>query len=362
MNSILLNNYNIHFLSKSYTALNECITANSYTKIIVLVDAHTHQACLGKFLGELDQTKELEIIEIEPGESHKSLETCQQIWQSLADLNADRQSLLINLGGGIVTDIGGFTASCFKRGIDFIHIPTTLLGMVDAAIGGKNGVNLGELKNQVGVIKPPQHVLIDPTYLATLSQEEMRSGLAEMIKHGIIADQTYLDQFTALEHLGIETLNDLIYESIQIKTKIAEQDPNEQGLRKALNFGHTLGHAIESYSMKELELPKLLHGEAVAIGMVLALYLSSELTGLTKDDCGKYTQLLFTYYKAVNFSDAAIKSIKELLIHDKKNTAGNINFVLLERIGKPVFDCQVSNQLIDKAFHYYAQQKTLTTS
>lgn len=353
MNSIILKNYNIHFQTEAYRALNQYISSEALSKIIILVDSNTHQYCLSSFLGELAQTENIEIIEVNPGEAHKSVETCIQIWQSLADLNIDRKAMMINLGGGIVTDLGGFIASCFKRGISFVHIPTTLLGMVDAAIGGKNGVNLGALKNQVGVINPPRMVLIDPSYLATLSQAEMRSGLAEMIKHGLIADRDYLDKFKDLSQFTTEHLTDLIRGSIEIKTKISENDPTEKGLRKALNFGHTLGHAIESYSMNSKEFPKLLHGEAVAIGMILALYISTEISGFYKDDCDDYSNLIRQYFKSVEFNSDAIKQIKSLLIHDKKNSNGQINFVLLNKIGEPQLDCQVSDQLIDQAFAYY---------
>ncbi|QSS97425.1 3-dehydroquinate synthase [Psychroflexus sp. ALD_RP9] len=353
MNSIVLKNYNIHFQTEAYLALNQYISTEAFSKIIILVDSNTHQYCLSSFLGELEQTNAVEIIEVDSGEAHKSIDTCSQIWQSLADLNIDRKAIMINLGGGIVTDLGGFVASCFKRGISFVHIPTTLLGMVDAAIGGKNGVNLGALKNQIGVINPPEMVLIDPSFLATLSQAEMRSGLAEMIKHGLIADQNYLDNFKDLSQFTTEHLTHLIRGSIDIKTTISENDPTEKGLRKALNFGHTLGHAIESYSMNTQNLPKLLHGEAVAIGMILALYISTEICGFSKYDCDDYSNLIRRYFKSVEFNSNDIKQIKSLLIHDKKNTNGQINFVLLSKIGKPQLDCQVSDRLIDKAFAYY---------
>lgn len=353
MNSILLKNYSIHFQAQAYKTLNQYIKTENFSKIVVLVDSNTHQFCLASFLGEIEQTEAIEIIEIDPGETHKSLETCTQIWESLAQLNVDRKSLMINLGGGIVTDVGGFIASTFKRGISFVHIPTTLLGMVDAAIGGKNGVNLGHLKNQVGVINPPEMVLIDPSYLATLPQAELKSGLAEMIKHGLIANQSYLENFNQLAKLGIEDLSQLIYTSVEIKTEIAENDPTEQGLRKALNFGHTLGHAIESYSMEATHFSKLLHGEAVAIGMVLAMYLSTQLSTFPKDDCDLYKQLIQRYFDKVKFTKTDIQEIISLLIHDKKNTNGNINFVLLSNVGQPILDCQVQNELILKAFEYY---------
>ncbi|MDN6280612.1 MAG: 3-dehydroquinate synthase [Psychroflexus sp.] len=353
MNSIQLSSYSIHFLATAYQDLNQWISAHDFSKIFVLVDSNTHKNCLKPFLEELETQSEIEIIEIEPGEGHKSIETCTQLWQTLADLEADRSSLLFNLGGGIVTDIGGFVASTFKRGIPFVHVPTTLLGMVDAAIGGKNGVNAGVLKNQIGLIQTPQKVIIDPRFLATLDQAEMRSGLAEMIKHGFIADREYLDTFLDLSNFSIEKLNELIERSVEIKTQISEDDPQEKGMRKALNFGHTLGHAIESYAMENKDFPHLLHGEAVAIGMILALNLSKQTQAFDEKLYLKYTQLIQTYFSKVTFSEKAITAIIELLKHDKKNSKGQINFVLLSEIGAPALNCQVSNDMIYTAFEAY---------
>lgn len=353
MNSIQLNAYSIHFLETAYQELNQWIAAHDFSKIFVLVDTNTHSNCLKPFLEELETQSEIEIIEIEPGETHKSIETCTQLWQTLAELEADRASLLFNLGGGIVTDIGGFVASTFKRGISFVHVPTTLLGMVDAAIGGKNGINAGVLKNQIGLIQTPQKVIIDPRLLATLDQAEMRSGLAEMIKHGFIADREYLDTFLDLSNFSIEKLSELIERSVEIKTHISENDPQEKGMRKALNFGHTLGHAIESYAMENKDFPHLLHGEAVAIGMLLALHLSKQTKAFDEKSYLKYTQLIQTYFSKIVFSKKAIAEIIELLKHDKKNSKGRINFVLLSEIGKPALNCQVSNDMIYDAFEAY---------
>ncbi|MGO1729807.1 MAG: 3-dehydroquinate synthase [Flavobacteriaceae bacterium] len=353
MNLLQLKDYSIHFLNTGYQEVNKWISGRDFSKIFVLVDSNSHQHCLKLFLEEIETDLEIEIIEIQAGEAYKSIETCNQLWQTLADLDADKASLVLNLGGGVVTDIGGFIASTFKRGLSFIHIPTTLLGMVDAAIGGKNGVNAGALKNQIGVINTPEKVMIDPRFLSTLDQAEMRSGLAEMIKHGFIADQAYLDTFLDLSAFSVEKLSELIERSIEIKTEISENDPHEKGMRKALNFGHTLGHAIESYSIKNDNFPKLLHGEAVAIGMILALNLSVQKQSLNKNTYEKYVKLIKTYFTKIEFSEKDISEIIQLLKHDKKNTKGRINFVLLSNIGQPVLDCEVSNEMILKAFEAY---------
>jgi 3-dehydroquinate synthase len=353
MNTLSLKNYKIAFQEEAYTELNQLIKDECYSSIYILVDSNTNEYC-SKFLSEkIEAEVKIEWIEIEPGEEHKTISTCNEIWKTLSETGADRKSLIINLGGGIVTDIGGYAASCFKRGIDFVHVPTTLLGMVDAAIGGKNGVNLDSLKNQIGIIRVPRLVLIDVGYLATLPAEEMRSGLAEMLKHGLIANADDFFAFQDLSQFQVDKLPELIRDSIQIKTKIAEEDPHEKGLRMALNFGHTLGHAIESYHMEEVSKTKLLHGEAVAIGMILALKLSVEVLQFDELKCDQASQIITTYFKPVEFSEEDISKIKTYLKHDKKNSAGNINFVLLEAIGQPKINCKVSDEQIKKAFAYY---------
>ena len=353
MNTIKLENYTISFQDQAYTELNMLISEKAYSSIYILVDSNTQEKC-SKFLSEkIEADVRIEWIEIEPGEEFKTISTCSEIWKTLSETGADRKSLLINLGGGIVTDIGGFVASSFKRGIDFVHVPTTLLGMVDAAIGGKNGVNLDSLKNQIGIIRLPQMVVVDVGYLSTLPSEEMRSGLAEMLKHGLIANEDYLDSFKDLSQFQVDKLPELIRDSIQIKTKIAEEDPFENGLRMALNFGHTLGHAIESYQMESPSKTKLLHGEAVAIGMILALKLSVDILQFSEEKCDKSSQLISQYFKPVTFTSEDVSKVKTYLKHDKKNSGGNINFVLLEKIGQPKLNCKVSDDQINKAFAYY---------
>ena len=226
MNPIQANEYSIHFNENGYKAVNEFIESNSYSSLFVLVDSTTNTYCAPTFLANIATTLPIEIIEIDTeetsSESIKNITTCAEIWSILTELGADRKSLLINLGGGVITDLGGFVASTFKRGIDFIHVPTTLLGMVDAAIGGKNGVDLGNLKNQIGVINVPKLVLIDTSLLESLAQREMRSGLAEMLKHGLIVDIKYWNQFLDLASLHFDDLDALIYRSVEIKNDIVK--------------------------------------------------------------------------------------------------------------------------------------------
>jgi 3-dehydroquinate synthase len=295
----------------------------------------------------------IEIIEIEAGEQFKTIETCVGVWNVLSELNADRKSILLNLGGGVITDLGGFVASTFKRGIKYVNIPTSLLAMVDASVGGKTGVDLGTVKNQIGVINSGDIVLIDTSFLDTLPQNQLKSGLAEMLKHGLIKDRAYFETLTDLTKLTRNDLDELIHESVVIKKSIVTEDPNEQGIRKHLNFGHTLGHAIESYFLESETKEQLLHGEAIAIGMILECYLSAELLKFPKVDLECVTNAINAIYKPVRFENKDYEPIIEFLKYDKKNEHGNINFVLLKAIGSPKIDCLVSNELIIEAFHYY---------
>lgn len=353
MQSIQANNYSIYFNQESYLFLNDLILQKKYSKLFVLTDSNIYNSCLPHFLAQIVTEIEIEVIEIEAGEEHKTIPTCIQLWHSLTELGGDRKSLLLNLGGGVISDLGGFVASTFKRGIDFVNIPTTLLAMVDASIGGKNGVDLGTLKNQVGVINVPQAVLIDLLFLETLPTNEMRSGLAEMLKHGLIFDQTYWEKLQNLEQLTSEDLEQLIYDSILIKNAIVLQDPTENGIRKALNFGHTLGHAIESYFLEEATKQTLLHGEAIAIGMILESYISMQKEYLKPEEYAQIKNTLQSLYAPVSFDENDIKNVMELLIHDKKNEHGTVQYALLNGIGKTKIGQLVENECIIDAFKDY---------
>lgn len=354
MDSISANNSLIHFNEKCYSSLNEHLNDNNFSKIFILVDENTHEYCLPILLEKLSTNSVIEIIEIESGEINKTIDTCVGVWNTLSDLNADRKSLMINIGGGVITDLGGFVACTFKRGIAYINIPTTLLSMVDASVGGKTGVDLGHLKNQIGVISNPNLVLIDTQFLDTLAKNQMRSGLAEMLKHGLITGKTYWNKFLDLSKLSLDDLDELIYESVIIKKNVVEEDPFENGLRKTLNFGHTLGHAIESYFLSNPNKTTLLHGEAIVVGMILACYISTELTSFPNETTLEIKKILTNYYGKVTIESNEYSTIMELLKYDKKNNYGNINFVLLEGIGKTKIDCLVDDAVIIEAFDFYA--------
>ena len=354
MQTITANNYSVYFDSKGYETLAEMLKPSHYSKIFILVDENTSQYCLPHLLNNLATEIEIEIIELEVGEIHKNIATCTEVWGALSELGGDRKSILINLGGGVISDLGGFVACTFKRGIDFINIPTTLLSMVDASIGGKNGVDLGNLKNQIGIIREPKAVIVDTQFLSTLPQNEMRSGLAEMLKHGLIFDKKYWDKFKNLKNLQTEDLNQLIHQSIQIKNEIVCEDLTENGIRKSLNFGHTLGHAIESYFLENDSKTSLLHGEAIAVGMILESFISREKELLTNEEYQEIKYIINDIFERVEFSQIDIEKIIELLIFDKKNEFGKVQFALLDGIGKIKINQESDNELIYKAFEDYS--------
>ena len=354
MSSILTTDYSVHFNQIAYQALNDHLAGQAYSRIFVLVDENTKLHCLPIFMKAVDAVASVVTIEIISGEIHKNIATCLHVWEALSKNNADRKSLLINLGGGVVTDLGGFVASTFKRGIEFINVPTTLLAMVDASVGGKTGVDLGALKNQIGVINQPKMVLVISDFLKTLEERQLQSGFAEMLKHGLIQDTAYWEALKTV--VNFDSLDDLIHQSVQLKNKVVLQDPTEQNLRKILNFGHTLGHAIESYFLESSTHTSLLHGEAIAIGMVMEAYLSTKLTGLPAPQLNEITAAFINRYGKVELSTQDIPQILALLKYDKKNSHGHINFVLLEAIGSPVIDIEISDNLLQQAFAYYAEQ------
>ena len=347
------NQINISYGSEGLISLVQQLNKHEYSSLFVLVDENTEQHCLTRFLAhtELNPTS---VLVMQAGEENKHLSTCEKLWNELSSLGADRNSALINLGGGVVTDLGGFVACTFKRGIDFYNIPTTLLSMVDASVGGKTGIDLGALKNQIGVIQEPQQVVIDSQWLSTLPLEEVRSGFAEMLKHGLIADANYWGKLKGLVNLTPEVLSPYIKPSVAVKSEVVKEDPYEKGLRKILNFGHTLGHAIESYFLVTPSKQRLLHGEAIAIGMVLEAYLSIECCGLSPEEAKEIKLVFQQFYPQVEIKEEDVEAILALLRHDKKNKAGRINFVLITKIGIPAIDVQVPQELFQKAFDFYA--------
>ena len=314
------------------------------SKVFILTDENVAPFWLPEVAHWLHCESAVDII-IKAGEQHKNLQTIQRIWKILMKHYADRNALLINLGGGVITDLGGFAASTYKRGIKFINVPTTLLAMVDAAIGGKTGIDFGGSKNQIGTFVEAEEVIIDPVFLETLPQREICSGLAEMLKYGFVADSNLLN-------VNLENYQQYITRCGEIKREIVKQDPTEKGLRKILNFGHTLGHAIESYCLTT-DYP-LLHGEAVALGMLGALWLSVKRLDLDETVLQNFeNQLPMLLSDAeISLSVGNIEPILSYLVHDKKNKGEKPQFVLLEAVGKPVWDVEVEPELVKESLLY----------
>jgi len=346
VNIISTDNYDIRFKDDGYDHLKKLIKTKSYSKFFVIVDENTKEFCLTRLQEKL--SFKLEIIEINSGEINKNLNTCIDLWNNLTNLGADRKSLVINLGGGVITDMGGFIASTFKRGINFVNIPTTLLSMVDASIGSKTGINLNSIKNQIGLFSDPILVIIDTNYLITLSKRELRSGYAEIFKHSIISNSNFEK---LIENPDLIYDENIIANSIELKNKIIKEDKHEANVRKYLNFGHTIGHAIESQSLKQKN--KLLHGEAIAIGMICESYISSKIKGLNTEVTDKIKMHLLKFFSKVKFSKSDISEIINLIKFDKKNHLYTPKFVLAKSIGKMEFDVDVDENLIFESFSYY---------
>lgn len=326
----------------------------SYDKLFVLTDMNTHEKCY-PLVKEVPLLRDAPVITVEAGDTHKSLEALSSIWMRLSSEGATRHSVLLNLGGGMVTDMGGFAGATFKRGIRTINVPTTLMASVDAAVGGKTGVNFNGLKNEIGAFYPPECVFIDCEFLRTLDRDNILSGYAEMIKHGLISS---MEVYTSVMLYDIDTmnyryLNQLVAQSVAVKEEFVAKDPKEQNIRKALNFGHTVGHAYESLSFRK-NVP-LLHGHAVAAGIISELYLSHKLCGFPMEKLSQVVYYIKEYYRPFAFSCDDYDALYELMTHDKKNEAGIINFTLLGGVGDVRINQQVSRAHILESLDFYRE-------
>jgi 3-dehydroquinate synthase len=341
----------ITVLNDNFSQLNDFLHSKSFSKIFILVDENTHEYCLPVVLGNLETDLPFEILEIEPGEEMKNIQTANQLWEILTEMQADRKALVINLGGGVITDMGGFVASTYKRGVPFINIPTTLLSMCDASIGGKTGIDLMHYKNMVGTFTFPEQIFVYPKFLETLPYKELRSGFAEMLKHGLIADEKHWENLIHISKLDFESVIPHISTSMEIKQNVVQQDFHEKNIRKTLNFGHTIGHAIESLCLNQGN--PILHGEAVAMGMITETHLSF-LEGLISEEiCNIVIENIQKCYPYLDISDFKDDDIFELLINDKKNTDSKINFSLISGIGSCTFDYQCSKKNISSSLDFY---------
>ena len=345
--NISLKDYEIIF-DDTLSSLPNFLAEHKYSKVFVVVDENTKQHCLPILQNVLTA---IEIIETKSGEIYKNLATCEFIWQQLIEQNADRKSVIINLGGGVIGDMSGFAASCYKRGIDFINIPTTLLSQVDSSIGGKLGIDFKYGKNLIGLFRNPKSVLVSSQFLKTLPKRQFINGWSEIIKHALIKDKA---QWLLYKNIDIHNcdMNAIVFHSLQIKKAVVEADPYENGLRKILNFGHTIGHAIEAYSLEHDETP-LLHGEAIAIGMICESYLSVKKCGLTQDELNEITKLILKYFPKYNIENYNTDKIITSMLSDKKNNATKILAALLSEIGNSVFDIEINKDEILESLNYY---------
>ncbi len=335
------------------TELAEAITECEHDRIFVLVDETTNKLCWSLVKDYLC-LKDAQTIIIGATDRRKNLDTLVHVWESLQQGKATRHSLLINLGGGMVTDLGGFAASTYKRGINFINIPTTLLAMVDASVGGKTGINFGGLKNEIGVFNDAEFVLLDTNWLRTLDEENIRSGYAEMLKHGLIADDTMWAELINfnLAQPNLRQLASMLNKSVRIKERIVTEDPHEKGIRKALNLGHTFGHAFESWAMKR---QPVLHGYAVAFGLIAELYLATTRTDFPTERMRQIVNFIRSYYGSLPITCNDYPELIELMHHDKKNRGNEINVTLLGGIGDIRIDQTITEEDIKEALDFFRE-------
>ncbi|AQW95329.1 3-dehydroquinate synthase [Elizabethkingia anophelis] len=342
----------ISFLDDSFSQLNEYIDRTNPSLLLLLVDENTHEYCLPTVLANLETTIPFEIIEIEAGEEGKNIGTAAQLWEILSEFGTDRNALMINIGGGVITDMGGFVASTYKRGIKFINIPTTLLSMVDASIGGKTGIDHQFYKNIIGTFALPEKIFAYPKFLQTLPFTELRSGFAEMLKHGLIASDQHWNNLKQLE-LTPENIEPFVVDSMNIKQYVVEQDFKEQNLRKTLNFGHTIGHAIESlFLQQEAPVP---HGEAVAAGMIMEAHLSYSNQLINEATLAEITNAITAIYPYLSIDNFSHEDIYNLMLNDKKNSNGIIKFSIIDKIGHCLYDYEVTKSQTETAIQYYKE-------
>jgi 3-dehydroquinate synthase len=321
-------------------------------KVYIVVDENTQRLCL-PLLQQYSEFSKLPVLQITSGENNKSLDSVVRVWNFLEENDADRKSLLINLGGGMLSDLCGFAASCFKRGLHFVNIPTTLLSQVDASVGGKTGINFNGLKNEIGVFSQPKTVIIASHFLKSLDKDNILSGYAEMLKHGLIHSKSHWEECLAfdLENIDYDLLNEIIARSVAVKEYFVVRDPLEKNIRKALNLGHTAGHAFESLALAQNR--PILHGYAVAYGLIVELYLSSKKVNFPMVETERISRWIVDTYGPFFISFEDMESLYLKMTRDKKNEAGHINFTLIPEIGKVEINIDCEKELITEALRYF---------
>lgn len=345
---------NVIICKNLQSELQNFLQSVKYDKLFVLTDSNTLELCL-PMLKEVPQLQGAPVITVEAGDTNKNIEQVTAIWMRLCNEGASRNSLLLNVGGGMITDMGGFVAATFKRGIHSVNVPTTLMASVDAAVGGKTCINFNGLKNEIGSFYPPLCVLIDSSFLKTLDRDNLLSGYAEMVKHALISNmETYHAILSFdLDRVDYTLLNQMVAQSVAVKERIVEEDPKEMGIRKALNLGHTVGHAYESLSFRKGR--PVLHGHAVAAGLVSELYLSYKKCGFPMENLSQVVYYLKKYYPPFFFNCDDYEALYELMTHDKKNEGGIINFTLLSQVGEVQINQSVTKEKVLESFDFYRE-------
>lgn len=348
MPAIKSTTYSIFIGNDCFDKLNHFLKKSSYSKYIIICDENSFIHCLPSLLFHCPALNEAEIIELESGEEHKTIETCANVWGALTDINADRKSLIINLGGGVISDLGGFAASTYKRGIHFVNIPTTLLSMVDASVGGKTGIDFNGIKNLIGSITDPEAIFVNLDFLESLPERHIKNGYAEIIKIALIADKNFWNQLKKQKEFYSEII---ITKAIALKNQIVKKDPHEAGLRKALNFGHSVGHALESAML--LQKKDILHGEAIAAGMMIESYVALVQKRISKKEYTEITSFIQIIYPKIKITKDVKSSLYKFIKHDKKNIADKLCFALPKNIGNYELSCNVSDAELASALSNY---------
>lgn len=313
-------------------------------KKIIITDENVFDIWVENLITSVEELNGAEIIQLPAGEENKTIEISYQVWETLTDYKIGRGDVIINFGGGVITDMGGFIAATYKRGVDFINIPTTLLSQVDASVGGKTGVDLGSFKNQVGVFALPTYVFVEYKYLSTLPQEQLVSGYAEMLKHGLIKDSKHWQKLASIKTLTVDALSEFIYDSVNIKHQVVMSDPTEKGERKALNFGHTIGHAIEGFLLTNNQ--TVPHGYAVGWGMLVESNIAFKLNLLSIENFKTIESVIQSTYPTCPVDSNEIDNLLELMLNDKKNSGSHINFTLLDSLGSSIINQEVPEECI----------------
>lgn len=326
-----------------------------FQRIIILVDENVAVHCLPVFQQYLPDVIIGGVINIMSGEEKKNLEATKYIWEELTRLKVDRDALFVNLGGGVVSDIGGFCAATFKRGVQFINYPTSLLGMIDAAIGGKTGIDFGKFKNQVGLFVDPIAVVIDPVFLKTLDEKQLNSGFAELLKYALITDLDLWELIRGLRFDQITDWNRIIVKAAKDKIDIVKHDAFEKGIRKNLNFGHTIGHAFESYYLMAGQ--PVTHGLAIAAGMLCETYISSKMHGIDCSVVNEIISMINLNFDHLEIKHDQIPELFEIMMQDKKVRGGKLQFSLLKRLGKTIHNCEVADGLVKDSMHFYIEKR-----